>query len=108
MAGAGDDGQPVLIDRVLQKRWIVDAAFDEAELSGTVDHGFGGLRSIADGELDLDLWVGVTESDQARRQPIACNGLAGMDAECAAFETAHFRQREFGGGCPGENRAGFA
>ena len=107
MIGCNHDHQPVAIHDALLERGIVDMALDETQLGGAVDHGFRRLRGIADRELDLDLRIGAPERDQPRRQPIAGDGLAGVNAERAALEPAQFGQREFGGGGAREHRARF-
>ena len=83
-------------------------AFYEAEFGRALAYGLGYLRRVADRKTDIDFRKGAAKRDQARRKPIARDGLARLDRKAAAPEPAEIRERTFGGLGACEHRAGFA
>ncbi len=78
MAGCDDDDQLIPSNSVRCERRLIEPALDEAEFRRAREHGGGGLRSVADGQPDVDAGIGAAEGHQMARQAIAVDGLAGL------------------------------
>jgi hypothetical protein len=78
MAGGDDDDQPVAGDAANRQRRLVDVAFHQANFGGAVEDGASDAIGVADRQPEVDRRVAVVEADDALRQPVAGNGLAGL------------------------------
>jgi len=92
---ADDERQPVARDRLLNEVIGADAAFHQTELSGDVLNGLCHFGGVTGDEINRDARVRSAKADQPRRQPIARDGLAGINCESAALEAGDLRQGEF-------------
>ncbi len=95
MGRTGDDQQLVRHDGLHHQCRLIDPAFDETDLRQTVQHCLRDSLGIADIEPDGHAGIKLFELHQDRRQPVACNGLAGADGDFTARQPTHFRKNQF-------------
>ena len=86
MVGADDDHQLIARDGLADENRIVDLAFDKAKIRFPAAHRGRGLARIADREPDRDPRMRAPERDEIARQPIAGDGLTGVNGEDAALQ----------------------
>ncbi len=89
-----------------RKRRVVQRPLDEAEFGLPGAHRVGGVGGVAHGQAQGDLRVGAAEGDEVARQPIARDGLAGVERQRPASHAAEVGEHKFGGLGPGEHGAG--
>ena len=85
---------------------VVDAALDEADLGEAVTNGAGDLAGVADRQVDADQRVAHAEGLEPARQPVAGDGLAGVQQQRAALQLAHLGQLQPGRRSPRQHGAG--
>ncbi len=102
MAGRHQYRDAILRYHLHRQFRLVDLAFHETQVRPALDHGPRHALRIADGETELDLRIALAELHQQRRQPVAGDGLAGVDAQRAPFQAAQFGQRQLGAASHGQ------
>ncbi len=95
----------VAADLLAAQRGIVELSLHQAQFGDPVRDRLGDLGGVADGHLERDPRVGRVESDQPRRQPVAGDGLAGVDRQASTGQTGKVVQRGLGRRDPGQDRA---
>lgn len=70
----------VIVNGLYHQRRLVDGAFDKSQISRSVDHSLRYLLRISDGQAEFYLGIFLVKAHQQFRQPIAGNGLTGLNA----------------------------
>src|SRR5471030_855174 len=76
-----------------------------AEVGRAIGHRLRHLPRIVGGEAEFDLRIALAELHQQRRQPVAGDGLAGLDLQGAALQAAQLRQGALGRARTGQRDA---
>jgi hypothetical protein len=106
--GAGvarnDDHEAVAGDGALEEIWLLDLAFDQAELSVPGLDRPRDTEGVRHRDMANDPRMLGPKADQPPRQPIAGDGLAGVDLQAAALKPRKLRECELRRGDPIQHR----
>lgn len=103
----GDDQQLVGDDGLHHQSRLINPAFDETDLRQTIKHRLRHRLGIADIKPHGHAGIEFLELHQDRRQPVACNGLAGADGNFTTRQPAHFGENQFRIAHTRQRRLGF-
>jgi len=105
MVCANDDDELITCNFSGDEHRIINRALNKPEFGKSLMHGGRHLCGVADIESDIDRGIGAPEGDEVSGQPVAGDGLAGMDGERAALQTTQFGKYQLGCFGTGEHGA---
>lgn len=95
MLGADHENELVVRHGRTLELSALHVALDESEVRRSGLDRLRHLGGVANLHADVDPGMGAPEGDEVARQPIARDGLAGLDRKGPALEIAEFAQRQF-------------
>ncbi|GHE02484.1 hypothetical protein U879_20665 [Defluviimonas sp. 20V17] len=96
MVGRDGQDQPVGGNGITGKLRVADQVLDKAQFRGARHHRIDHLRGIRDLHPQHDRRMRALIGRQPRRQPVACDRLAGRNMQAAAQERVEFAHQLLG------------